>query len=486
MLVLAIPYPEIAMIRYLTVILLLLASGCVCQPPEFTRPDLGGEIWDTTYLIDADPSAVTIPELGYHAAALEILYWNHSQVNGVLWPAWRSDPSLAEPDRFTRGSDSCLFTGQALAAYCFQYKATKSAIALEHVERSMQGMFLLTHATGVPGVVCRQAFPSDQADRIGYPDEWGDRIAKGFVNTGPALIDPFSQPLNPHIYYTRATKDQMTGVVLGLAAVRAVFTADDIPAAHAASASRLADAAKQIIEAVYLQLIEHDWDIRDENGNNDTSADHVDGLLKAALLAVMVDCGFPGLDGEYENEFDAFYDLSRVLAYTDKYNNFQQYFAYNLRVSRALAIWLLEGPGSERGEKMAAYIGKNIWRYTSGHQNAWFAFARAITTPEDVDAVDIGLDSLRSLSLKPARMWMSPYAGQEHKPGLGGIVAGCGDVYVVPPHLRKPEDFSTWQKEPWDVGVKFRDGSWDTEGRGQASGVDYLLPYWLGKAFNLF
>lgn len=475
------------MLRSITLLASLLVAGCACQAPEFTRPQFDGEPWDTTYLIDLDPEALTLGDLDARADHLNDLYWKYSQVNGVLWPAWRTDGSKTMPDRYNRTGDSALFTGQMLATSCFKYMSTLSDESLDEVEKSLQGVFLVTHATGVPGVICRQAFPNNQAAKFGFPDEWGDRIDRGFVNTGPALEGPLGWSFTPHTYYTRATKDQLTGIVFGLAALQtALKDTSDLPGGHTLRAQKLKDAATSIIEAVYLQLIEHNWDIRDENGNNDTSADHVDGLLRTALLAVMVHSGFTNLQGEYENEFDSFYALSRVLAFSDKFNNFQQYFAYNLRTSRAMSIWLLEGAYSERGDKMAHYVSRNIWQYTSGHQNAWFAFATAAMVPADEDAVEIGVSSLKSLSLKPTRMWMSPYAGQEHKPGLGSVTAGCSDVYVVPPHLRKPEDYSTWQKEPWDVGKLFSDGSWDFEGLGEASGLDFLLAYWLGQAFDLF
>lgn len=471
------------MIRNSLFAAVLLLAGCqTCQEPSFDRRPDTADPWNTNYLIDADPSTVTDADLHARAASLTVHYWDYCQVNGMLSPPWRTDPSLALPDCWQRGGDNCLFTGQALAAWSLRYKVSHSDEALETVQNALRGLYLLSHVTGTPGVIVRTIIPESKADKFGWPGDFSSRDPR-FLGTGPALTDPFTgAPVEPHHYYSRSTKDQMTGVVIGLAAVWALTdgyeTDPAVPASHHAGIAKIREVAKTTATDVYNHLKAYGWNIRDENGENDTSADYVDGLLRAGLLASLVHMGDASLQADYDKEVDKFIDLSNITRVSDRFNNYQQYFAYNLRASRAFAIWILEGPESDKGKQMANYVEENLWVFTKGHKNGWFALLRAAMTPSDIEARDEGVYSLRSLSLKPVRMWSSPFIGQEQKPTLLDIVLGCHRNFVIDPHLRKPEDYSTWQKEPWDPG---KGDDWDKEGRGDASGLDFLLAYWLGR-----
>ena len=470
------------MIKRCLVLLLLLLAGCqTCRTPVYVRQPDTNDPWNTNYLLDASPGTVTMAEVHSHATTLTGHYWTYSQVDGVLWPAWRTDASKTNPDRYIGGGDSGLYTGQALAAFCFDYGTTKSGASLNRVKETLRGLYILTHATGTPGIVARNAFPADQAAKFGYPDEWGHRIEGGFAAIGPAIPDPFGgAAIPPHGYYTRGTKDQLTGMVLGLAAVWSVLDPADVPPPHAAEAAQLRALAKQIADALHAQLLLHNWRIRDQNGRNDTSADHVDQLLRAAFLSLVYNMGNTAVEDQYKDTLDGFIDLSNTLAYADRFSNFSQYYAHNLRVSRALTIWLLEGAGSDEGKAMATYVERNVWRFTNGHKSAWFAYVRRALTPSDSAAAAEGLLSLKSLSLKPIRMWASPLHGQEQKPNIVESLV-CHRRFILDPHLRKPEDYSTWQKEPWDTGPGAPGGGWDKEGLGDASGLDFLLPYWLAR-----
>jgi len=476
------------MIRHAFCLLILFLAGCqTCQTPTYTRQPDSSEPWNTNYLIDAQPSAVPLTRLYEHAVELNDHYWAYSQVNGVLLPAWRTDTALEHPDRWLGGGDSGLYTGQALATFALQYGATKNAAVLQSVTESLRGLYILTHSTGEPGVIQRNAFPAHRPTEFGFPAEWQSRIARGYVGTGPELADPFGgPPIPPSTYYTRGTKDQLTGLILGLATVWRVMDPATVDGGHQQQAVQLRAVAKQIADAIYAHLVAHNWRIRARNSNtgewdNDTGADYVDQLLRACVLGLVVHMGNTGLQQEYDEVFDEFIDLSNTLAYADRFANFSQYYAHNLRASRTLTLWLLEGAGSVKGQAIAGYYERNVWRFTRGHRSAWFAYVRAATAPTDTIATLEGLYSLRSLTLKPIRMWSSPYHGQEQKPNIVSSLI-CVNRYILDPHLRKPEDFSTWQKEPWDVGPE-RD--WDREGLGDSSGIDYMLAYWLGRYYGI-
>lgn len=468
------------MTRFFLALMPLMLAGCVCNTPEYDRPDPTGEPWDTSYLLDLDPDDVTRTDLGNHAVNLNTRYWAYHQDQGVVWPGRRSDPALDNPDIHSRGGDSGLFTGQALAAYSFRYMAEPLDGQLQDVLTSVRGMYILTHATGTPGVICRQAFPSDRPAEFSYPDAWKSRIEEGFVDTGPAIVAPFGDPgPQSYTYYTRATKDQMTGVVLGLAAAWRALNPLTVPPAHKARAIEGRRVVSEVVEAVHAHLVAHGWNIRDERGLNDTSADHVDGLLRTGVLALMTYAVDSRAVDEYSYEFDRSMQSAYLSSFIDRFNNYQQYFAYNLRSSRSLAIWLLEGSGSAKSKRLMDYYRDNVWSYVRGHRVAYFAFIQASFDPSDSAAAEEGQYSLKSLSLKPVRMWSSPYYGQEHHPGLLDVLLNCTAPYVVDPHLRKPTEYSAWEKRPWDVGKSLTKVAVE-----DTTGIDYLIAYWLARWRN--
>ena len=129
-----------------------------------------------------------------------------------------------------------------------------------------------------------------------------------------------------------------------------------------------------------------------------------------------------------------------------------------------------------RRTEIRRFVLGSIWRYTRRHQNAWFAAVVCMVDPGNLEAKAICRNALASLSLKPLRAWGSPYGGQEHEPGLDAVLQGCDYNWVLPPHLRKPTSYWTWQKRPWDVGHQ------DHEGRLEEPGIDFLVPYWMGRA----
>lgn len=472
------------MLRLVLALLIAASAGCqICQSPKFKRPAGSADVWNTAYLIDVDPGVVTTADLSSRAALLEQRYWAFGQINGVIWQPSRSVAALADPDMWANSADSGLYTGMALATFCFQYKATRSAAALDNVLNTLRGVYILTHASGKPGVIQRNSFPTSDGARVGYPSQWQSRIDAGFVHSGAALSDPLGGPdIPPQTYYTRGTKDQLTGLLLGLAAAWSTFEPSLVDPSHVTVATAVREVASGIVLDIHHHLKLYDWRIRDEFGKNDTNADYVDHLIRTNVLALLFHMGFTSFRDKYDETFDGFMRLAPVFAQGDRFNNYSQYFAHNLRACQAMTIWLLEGPSTSKGRRVADYLESNLWEFVEGHKNSWFAFLQAIMNG-DGGAADEGLYALKSLSLKPVRMWSSPYHGQYQPPNPASAAFDCTEVFVVDPHLRKPESYSTWSKEPWDTG---ENADWDKDGLRDTTGLDFLLAYWLGRAYGIF
>jgi hypothetical protein len=354
----------------------------------------------------------------------------------------------------------------ATLAFGLEYSATDDAVAKDRAMGSLRGLYWVTHAAG-RGVLSRCAFPIADGAKWNYPSGSWTKYPD-FMKPGPALAAPFGPDFPESFYYTRATRDQLTGVLCGLSAAW-VFL-EDVPKAR--------DTVAQIMQDLRDHLLAHKWRIRNADGKNDTSADDVDGMLRLqfeALYRHTVTITDPTKKAEADQKYLDWFHTVTIADLFNRFNNYEQYFAHNLRLTRALSIWLLEDDDFRRAE-LASWTKKAVWKFTHSHQNAWFASVVAALNDGQIDAVNVLKSSIRSLSLKPLRGWGSPYGGQDHKPKLGDILLRCEKKWVLPPHLRKPTNYWTWQKRPWDVGGPQRE-----DGKLEEPGIDFLVPYWLGR-----
>ena len=460
--------------RTLTLLMLpLLIIGCaVCgREEDFVRMPPTGESWDATYLIDLDPDAVSTADVTSQVAAAETHYWTYSAVEGCAWQPMRSKTELANPDSYGSGGDTLIFTGFATAGFAWKLAATDDAGDLAAVQRSLRGLYLLTHVGG-DGVLARCAWPAEDAARFGRATS-GDFIGVRSADD----MNPIGGPFPTMYYYTRGTKDQLTGLIFGLSVVWATVTDHDAR-----------EFVARITEDVYDQLIKYHWRIRDSKGENDTSADDVDDLLRIAVLALYrqtVVTTTPGrkdqVEADYLAEFEKFKGVLGILEASDRYNNYDQYYAFNLRAARALSIWLLDEDPDRRSD-MVDYYEKHVWNFTDCHQNAWLAWVRAAMSPGDEAAIAAANWAFRAQVIKPFRLYASPYHGQEESPGLIATTIDCTCDFVVAPHLREPSQYFAWQEAPWAVGDK---GPPDLEGQRSSTGIELFLPYWMARHFSL-
>jgi hypothetical protein len=326
------------------------------------------------------------------ATELERRYVRYVEVDGVVWQPLRSGPAQPEPDRYGSGGDSLLFTGIALAGFSWKYEVTGDS---DRMIGALRGLWILTHAAG-RGVLCRAAFPADRGREFGWPDAWSGRDPR-FVGETPAdeIFDPIRGGHLPALrWYTRATRDQLTGVVLGLTAAWHAATG---PPANPAVSALVRRVVPEITRDVVMQLRAHGWRIRDAENENDTSADDVDGLLRVAVLGLARAVGVANTDREYQRAFAREVDRIEPLGFFDRYGNLFQYYAHGLRAARSYSVWLLEEDPRHRAQLVAR--ARASWRRpTEHHGNAWLAwlwFAMSGARPDDE-----GLRALYELRLR--------------------------------------------------------------------------------------
>jgi hypothetical protein len=464
-------------VKRLAIAVCLCAAGCLSPPQPWQqrteRVEMGGGPSDTTYLLRIDPAQVESggpASLASWAAELERRYVRDVEVEGIVWQPLRSTPSAAEPDRYGPGGDSMLFTGVALAGWTWKYAATGES---DRVIEAVRGLWILTHVAG-RGVLCRAALPTSRDREFGWPDAWAGRDPR-FVGETPAgaVADPIrGGSLPPMRWYTRATRDQLTGLMLGLSSAWALAAA---PTTDRALAVRLRPVLAQTVADVVERLRADGWKIRDANGRNDTTADYVDGVLQLVVLGLARAVGIPDADRDYRRAFGRFAERLDPLAPFDRYNDYHAYYAYSLRAARSYSLWLLDADPEHRA-RVVDYARAHWRRWTDHHGNAWFAWLWFAMTGAPPD--DEGARALYELRLKPSRLWSSPLAGRWKPPSFDAVTFDTTAAWALPVYLRKPTPYFVWQKEPWDAG----EASEDPDGLGDTTGVDFLAAYWLGRA----
>ncbi len=458
---------------------LLLLAACGCRAPL----DPGPLAW----LLEAEPDSLRLGALAVHADSLQANLGRHHQYNGIVYKALWRDTTAAAPSHFGDGGDSALFTGFQLGAACFRYALRGLPEDRAEVAALVRGLHILTSISGTPGVLVRCAFPPEDGARWSWPDHWTYRAP--YVYVGPDDVpDPLRGGCYPAmVFYARTTRDQLTGVLFGLSVAWCLLEGDP-------ETAKLRALVGDIATALHGRIVAEGDVLRDHEGRAGTSADGVRGLLRALLYGlrarVAAERGEAGFAEAYARAFDAAFPLGSrggfgAMFYA--FTNLDDYYAWNLRFSRTYALALLDTEPSRRA-LLLAHCREALFPYVRSHGNSYLLAAYAGIAREvdgqgpDAARIAEALSGLKSLALRPLRSFPSPLHGQLRQPPLFSLMAGGGADYVLPVHLRKPTAHFVWQKSPFDPG----DGPRDLDGLVEATGVDFLLPYWMGRYYGLW
>jgi hypothetical protein len=154
----------------------------------------------------------------------------------------------------------------------------------------------------------------------------------------------------------------------------------------------------------------------------------------------------------------------------DNFDDHHSYFKFNLNMINMYSLLRFENSRSSlRKPYLTAY--NKLRRTTETHQNAHFNMIdHAIKGPNsarDAQTVDL----LRAWTTRPRR---DPFVD------LRGKYKACGDdraceVIAVP---ERPTTDFLWQRSPF---LLFGGGAGLVEG----AGIDFTLPYWMGRYFRV-
>ena len=350
----------------------------------------------------------------------------HLPFGTVLDPVYASATS-DQIVGYTRCGDSALWTGAYLAAEAFRYNVTKAADALSNVKAALAGLTSLVDVTG-DNRLARCIVKADSPYAAGIASE----EASNTIHQAP-----------PWIWVDNTSRDEVVGAFFGLGA--AYDLVDD-----ASVKSGITSLATLMLGFI----AHHSWSPNDDIDNT--------FLLRPEELTMLL---------QVQHHVDPAHAIGGPLlslpidtAVDFDVQGNSSYFKFNLDYMTFYNLVRIQGNGDNRG----AY--KIIRDHTASHQNAFF---------DIIDRSINGADSARDAEMiNLLNQWLErprrdPYVD------LSKVVKVCGSAACdpVPVPIRPPTDF-LWQRDPFQLTGG---GTGATEG----AGIDYILPYWMGRYYGV-
>jgi hypothetical protein len=376
------------------------------------------------------------------AAILETLRNRHLPYGMALDPVFESAESSAVVS-YSRCGDSAIWTGHLLAAESFRYAVTRSADALEGVRNALDGIRKLVDATG-RNSLARCAFPADSpyaADMISEEREHGHY---------PGMIDG-----RPWTWIGNTSRDQYLGVFFGLT----------VAWNHVDDAS-VRGGVSSLVTRMLNRLLDDGWLVWSPHLSTSFSA-RLDQQLTLLKLGRRVN------GSRFSNRYrlsSIFGSPGVILPITFEVTEaHESYFKFNL--DHIAFYGLLTGGDSSFVEWNYRNAFELLRKTTDDHGNAFFdLIERAVNGPEA--ARDERIRSNLAAWLTRGRR--DHYVDRRDRYEVCGENRACSELAIAD---RVPTDF-LWQRSPFQI---YGGGT----GRIEGAGIDYLLPYWMGRYFGV-
>ena len=328
---------------------------------------------------------------------------------------------------YTRCGDSALWTGAYLAAEAFRYKVTQSADALNNVRNAVNAINILVQITG-DNRLARCAGPSDSPWAAGIESEESS-------NTIHQNGDWF--------WVDNTSRDQVVGVFFGLGV--AYDMVDD---------AGIKSTISSIATLVLGFIAHHQWSPNDDISNTfEIRPEELQMIIQVARH-INPNNGISGPFIVPPVDVAVLVDIQSL----------SSYFKFNLDYMTFYNLIRYQNNGDNRG----AYL--DVRGYTASHQNPFF---------DIIDHSIQGANATHDAEIAPlVEQWLQrpqrdPYVD------LTSTVPVCGSEACtpVPVPLRPATDF-LWQRDPFAL----TGGGYGTI---ECAGVDYILPYWMGRYYGV-
>ncbi len=346
---------------------------------------------------------------------------------GTILDPINASPASNQIVGYTRCGDSALWTGAYLAAEAFRYRVTQSADALRNVKTALAGLKALTDVTG-DNRLARCMVPVNSPYAAGIANE----EAQNSIRQNP-----------PWMWVDNTSRDQIVGAFFGLGVAYDVV--DD---------AQVRNDAADLVTRLIGFIARHQWSPNDDFSS--TFELRPESLQMLLQVARHVNPSNP-----VTGPFLVLPVQSAV--FIDVQSN-SSYFKFNLDYMSFYHLVRLQNNDDNRD----AY--RIVRNYTAPHQNAFFNV---------VDRALAGFNAARDAEARTLLDQWLERPKRDFYVDLTRTVQVCGSAAClpVPVPLRPPTDF-LWQRNPFQL---VGGGSGIIEG----SGIDYILPYWMGRYYGV-
>ena len=366
----------------------------------------------------------------------------HLPFGTVLSPVFNS-PESTDIISYSRCGDSAIWTGHHLAAESFRYAVTRTPEALAAARKALQGIDLLVKVSGPDKLLARCVLRADSRFSAGPREE---EKQHGEYRATVGDVD--------YYWIGHTSRDQYLGVFFGLS-VAYEHLPQDRPL------------IRDIVTRLLDGLLEDNWAVLMPGGDLSTVF-WLRPDQQLSMLQVGRQVNPDRFRQEYENLRRRAFGVGTVIGLEGN-DDHGSYFKFNLSAITLYNLLRLEEESSRRGDYISVY---RTYRSTvADHGNAFFnVIDRALIGPNaQRDAETIRL--LTQWTERPTRdFWVD----------LRGKYRACDDDRACDP-IPVPERVRTdflWQRSPY---LLYGGGS----GRIESPGIDFILPYWMGRFYGL-
>ena len=381
---------------------------------------------------------------GVAASVRRDLEARHRPHGTILDPVFETPTSLRIA-WYTRAGDSAIWTGHYLAAETYRWVATAAPDALENIRTLIGALSRLVTVTG-----------SNQLARVAVPADspWAADIAREEDHSG---VWSGSADGHEMIWVGNTSRDLYLGVFFGLS-VAYEWVVDE----------ELRSWIRDVVTRALDRLLSNSWAVVNPDGGIATTFLHrVDQRL--ALLQV----GRQVYDERFSSPYrrERFLGSAGVMApiLAEIADAHSSYFKFNLVAIGMFMLIRSELSETHRDRYLSAY---RMYRKTvDDHGNAHFNMIDRTLEGAEQRRDDETRSLLEQWTHRPRRDYGIDWRGS---------VAQCGENRACEPLPvvdRVRTDF-VWQRSPFQM-VGGGDGYIET------AGVDFLLPYWMGRAYGV-
>jgi hypothetical protein len=377
----------------------------------------------------------------------------HMPFGTILDPIFAAPVSAPNGDQivgYTHCGDSAIWTGHYLAAEAFRYNVTKSPEALDNVRAALAGIESLLDVTGT-NLLARCLIP------VTSPYEQA-------ITTEEAGHGIYQNKQFGWSWVGGTSRDQYSGVFFGLGVAYDLVYNPTNPTDPQPAEIRTRIAALTTLLLDFLRG--HSWSVIMPNGSVSTTfIGRADQQLSFLQLGRHVN----------SHQFSTTYDLYRfffspltIVPISFEVLDNNSYFKFNLDSINLFNLIRLES-SSFKGIYEKGY--DILRRHTDDQKNAFFNMIdRALNGPNNARDADTR-EMLEEWLTRPRR---------DVAIDLRGVYPSCGssDQACAPvPIPDRPRTDFLWQRNPY---LLVGQGA----GTIETPGIDYILPYWMGRYYG--